>query len=87
MTELTVGTKKGLFLLEGDPGGGFHLAARAFEGEPVEYATRDPRSGRLFAAVSSPLYGPKLFYSDDGSGEQSHPEGLAFRAGHQCIER
>ena len=81
MTELTVGTKKGLFLLEGDPGGGFHLAARAFEGEPVEYATRDPRSGRLFAAVSSPLYGPKLFYSDDGSGEWTQAEGLELPAG------
>jgi len=81
LTELLVGTKKGLFLLEGEPGAEYGIAARAFEGEPVEYATRDPRSGRLFASVSSPLYGPKLFYSDDGSGEWTQAEGLELPAG------
>ena len=45
MTELLVGTKKGLFVLEGEPGGGFEVTARAFAGEPVEYAMRDPRIG------------------------------------------
>ena len=46
MTELLVGTKKGLFALEGEPGGDFEVIARAFAGEPVEYAMRDPRTGR-----------------------------------------
>ena len=46
MTELLVGTKKGLFVLEGDPGGGFEVTARAFAGEPVEYAMRDPARQR-----------------------------------------
>ena len=55
MTELLVGTKKGLFVLEGEPGDGFQVTARAFAGEPVEYALRDPRSGRILAATSSPL--------------------------------
>ena len=49
MTELLVGTKKGLFVLEGEPGGAFAVRARAFAGEPVEYAMRDPRSGRVIA--------------------------------------
>ena len=49
MTELLVGTKKGLFVLEGEPGGAFAVRARAFAGEPVEYAMRDPRSGRVLA--------------------------------------
>ena len=44
MTELLVGTKKGLFVLEGEPGAPFEVTARAFAGEPVEYAMRDPRS-------------------------------------------
>ena len=44
MTELLVGTKKGLFVLEGEPGAAFEVTARAFAGEPVEYAMRDPRS-------------------------------------------
>lgn len=70
MTELLVGTKKGLFALEGEPGSPFEVAARAFAGEPVEYAMRDPRTGRVIASVTSPFYGPKLwvvlFVSHDG---------------------
>ena len=62
MTELLVGTRKGLFGLEGEPGADFEVKARAFAGEPVEYATRDPRTGRLFASVTSPIYGPKIWY-------------------------
>ena len=49
MTELLVGTRKGLFVLEGEPGAAFALVTRAFVGEPVDYAMRDPRTGRLFA--------------------------------------
>ena len=55
MTELIVGTKKGLFLLEGDPSAGIEIKARAFAGEPVDFATRDPASGRVLATVTSPL--------------------------------
>jgi hypothetical protein len=57
MTQLLVGTKKGLFVLEGEPGAEFELTARAFAGEPVEYATRDPRTSRVLASVGSPFYG------------------------------
>ena len=46
MTELLVSTKKGLFVLEGEPGGAFEVSARAFAGDPVEYAIRVPRTGR-----------------------------------------
>jgi len=60
MTELLVGTKKGLFALEGRRGGPWAVRARAFAGEPVEYAMRDPRTGRLIASVTSAFYGPKL---------------------------
>ena len=41
MTELLVGTKKGLFVLDGE-GGEFAVRSRAFAGEPVDYAMRDP---------------------------------------------
>ena len=68
MTELLVGTKKGLFVLEGDGGGPLEVRTRAFAGEPVEYAMRDPRSGRVLAAVTSGWYGPKIFHSDDPAG-------------------
>jgi photosystem II stability/assembly factor-like uncharacterized protein len=81
MTELLVGTKKGLFVLEGEPGAGYELTARAFAGEPVEYALRDPRSGRVLAATSNPFYGPKVFYADDPAGEWEQAEGVALPEG------
>jgi photosystem II stability/assembly factor-like uncharacterized protein len=81
VTELVVGTKKGLFLLDGEPGGEFAVKQRAFAGEPVEYAMRDERTGRVFAGMVSPFYGPKLFYSDDDGGDWAQTEGLELPEG------
>ena len=88
MTELLVGTKKGLFVLEGEPGAEFGVKARAFAGEPVEYAMRDPRTGRLLASVTSAFYGPKIWYTDDPSGEWEQAEGVALpEGGEAALER
>src|SRR5690242_21865061 len=87
MTELLVGTKKGLFVLEDDPGGEFAVVARAFAGEPVEYAMRDPGSGRVLATTTSPFYGPKIFYADDPAGEWTQAEGLELPGGDQALVR
>jgi photosystem II stability/assembly factor-like uncharacterized protein len=81
MTELLVGTKKGLFALEGVPGEPFEVTARSFAGEPVEYALRDPRSGRVLAAVTSAFYGPKLWYADDPAGAWEQASGVTLPAG------
>jgi hypothetical protein len=81
MTELLVGTKKGLFALEGAPGEPFEVTARAFAGEPVEYALREPRSGRLLASVTSAFYGPKIWYADDPAGEWAQASGVVLPAG------
>ena len=81
MTELLIGTKKGLFALEGTPRDGFEVTARAFAGEPVEYAIRDRRSGRVHAAVTSPFYGPKIFVADDPAGRWEQADGLALPGG------
>jgi hypothetical protein len=88
MTQLLVGTKKGLFALEGD-NGSFEITSRAFAGEPVEFATRDPRSGRYLACVTSAFYGPKVFYTDDlGAEEWQQAEGLALpEGGEASLER
>jgi photosystem II stability/assembly factor-like uncharacterized protein len=83
MTELLVGTKKGLFTLEGEPGARFEITARAFAGEPVEFAMRDPRSGRYLASVTSPFYGPKLWVTDDVAGEWAQADGLALPEGEE----
>ena len=88
MTEVLLGTKKGLFVLEGDPVGGFEITARAFAGEPVDFAIRDPRSGRLLATMTSPFYGPKIFITDDPNGEWQQAEGVALpEGGDQALER
>jgi photosystem II stability/assembly factor-like uncharacterized protein len=88
MSELIVGTKKGLFVLDGAAGDDFTVRARAFAGEPVDYAMRDPRSGRLFATMTSPFYGPKIFYTDDPAGEWAQAEGVALpEGGEHALER
>jgi photosystem II stability/assembly factor-like uncharacterized protein len=89
LTELIVGTKKGLFVLEGEPGSGFEIKTRAFAGEPVDFATRDARSGRLLATVTSPFYGPKIFYTDgDPDAEWEQADGIALpEGGDQALER
>ena len=89
MTELVVGTKKGLFLLEGEPGSAFEITTRAFAGQPVDFATRDPRTGRLFATVTSPFYGPKVFYTDgDPDEDWAQADGIALpEGGDQALER
>ena len=88
MTELLVGTKKGLIVLEGEPGSTFELTQRLFAGEPVEYALRDPRTGRVYASVTSPFYGPKLWYADDPAGEWEQARGVALPdGGDAALER
>ncbi|HEU4656896.1 MAG TPA: hypothetical protein VFR97_05205 [Capillimicrobium sp.] len=88
MTELLVGTKKGFFVLEGEPGGPFDVRARAFAGEPVEYAMRHPHTGTLLASVTSPFYGPKIFLADDAAGDWEQAQGLELPAGgDEALER
>ena len=80
MTELLVGTRKGLVVLRGPRGGAMQVAARSFPGEVVEYAIRDPRSKRYFASVTHGQFGPHLFYTDDPAGQWQQAEGPAFPA-------
>jgi photosystem II stability/assembly factor-like uncharacterized protein len=81
MTELLIGTKKGLFALAGEPGEPFEVTARAFAGDPVEFAVRDPRSGRIVASVTSPFYGPKLYYTEESAEEWVQAEGVELPPG------
>jgi hypothetical protein len=81
MTELLVGTRKGLFALAGEPGEPFEVTARAFAGQAVEYAMRDPRSGRYLASVTSWFYGPKIWVADDPGGEWEQATGAELPEG------
>jgi len=88
MTELLVATKKGLFVLEGEPGAPFDVTARAFAGDPIEYAVRDARSGRVFVSATSPFYGPKIWYADDPAGDWEQADGVALPlSGETALER
>jgi hypothetical protein len=78
MRELLVGTRKGLFTLRGEPGGSFEMAGRAFDGTVIEYAMRDPRTGRSFASHTSGFFGPRLMHTMDPTGEWEHAPTLAF---------
>ena len=69
MTDVLVGTKKGMFVLHGDVDSGFEVTARAFPGQSVEYAMRDPRTGRYLASVTSWFYGGRIWVeSNEGKG-------------------
>jgi hypothetical protein len=78
MTELLVGTKKGLFTLRGEPGEPFEVAARDFAGDVVEFAVRDPRTGRTFASDTSGWYGPRVMFRDADDQEWRQAQGLEF---------
>jgi photosystem II stability/assembly factor-like uncharacterized protein len=88
MTELLVGTRKGLFVLEGEPGSAFEITTRAFEGDPVDYAMREPHSGRVYAAVTSPFWGPRIWYTDDVTGEWESARGVSLpKGGDKALKR
>ncbi len=86
--EVLVGSKKGLYVLRGQRGQPLDVARRDFAGQSVDFACRDARSGRYFAAVTHGHYGPRLFYREglDGDATDSaadgwlQAEGLTFPA-------
>jgi sulfur carrier protein ThiS len=77
-TELLVGTRKGLFVLRGEREGEMDVVARAFPGSSVEFAIRDPRSGRYFASVTHGQFGPRVYLADDPTGAWDQTEGPRF---------
>ena len=89
MTELLVGTKKGLFVLEGEPGArvrGDRARVRRRAGR-VRDARPAHRAGVL-ASVTSPFYGPKIWYADDPAGEWEQADGVALpEGGDAALER
>ena len=73
-----MGTKKGLFVLQGEGDGPYEVAARAFAGDVVEFAAKDRRTGRYLASVTSGFYGPRLLWTDDPGGEWQVAAGPSF---------
>lgn len=79
--EVLVGTRKGLLVLRGPHDGELTRVCRRFEGNEVEYAIRDPRSGYVYASVTHGHYGPRIFRTRDveaASEDWEQTEGPAF---------
>ena len=76
--ELLVGTRKGLFVIEGQAGDEFQIKARSFAGSTVEFALRDRRTGTYYAAVTNGWFGPRIYYTDDPAGEWTDASGVAL---------
>ena len=86
--EVLVGTRKGLIVLRGPRGGPMEVVARRFQGNTVEFAMRDRRSGRYLASVTHGQFGPRLYHAEDPVGEWEQAEGPAFPEGAgEAVER
>ncbi|MGH2841498.1 MAG: exo-alpha-sialidase, partial [Solirubrobacteraceae bacterium] len=56
---------------------------------PVDYAVRDPRTGRVFVAATSSFFGPKIWFTDDlAAGDWELATGVALpRGGDEALKR
>ena len=79
-----LGTRKGAFILAGDPAvrgrpDGWRLSGPLCEGWPINHFCQDPASGALLAGGGSPWYGAAVWRSDDLGATWSHSsQGLTY---------
>lgn len=64
--ELLIGTRKGLVIGRSEDREHWEFGETQFIGWQIDYAIRDPRTGRLHVAASHAQWGPHLHRSDDG---------------------
>ena len=78
-TMLTVGTRKGVFLLESDDRRKWTLRGPFCEGWPVYHAIYDPATGSIYAAAASEWHGSAVWRSPDlGETWEMSSEGLSY---------
>jgi len=79
-TALLVGTRKGLFVLDGDSSRDeWQVRGPLCDGWPIHDAIIDPATGALLAAGGNNWYGPAVWRSDDIGETWSHSsEGLTY---------
>ncbi|MBK8908750.1 MAG: exo-alpha-sialidase [Rhodospirillales bacterium] len=77
---LLVGTRKGVFLLEGDGRRNqWGLRGPFCEAWPINHVVGDPASGAIYAAGGNEWFGPAVWKSEDLGATWTHSsEGLAF---------
>jgi hypothetical protein len=78
-TLLTVGTRKGAFLLESDDRQDWTLRGPFCEGWPVYHAFYDPTTDSIYAAAASEWHGSAVWRTSDlGETWEHSSEGLAY---------
>ena len=77
---LLVGTRKGLFVLDGDADrDSWNVRGPLCDGWPIHDAIHDPSTGAIFAGGGSNWYGPAVWRSDDLGETWSHSsEGMTY---------
>lgn len=85
---LLIGTKKGLFLLDGDPAdGAWTLDGPHCETWPINHAVADPLTGAIFAGGGNEWFGPAVWTSPDGGASWRHSsEGLRYAEGEDPVQ-
>jgi hypothetical protein len=64
------------------------VMTRVFAGDTVEFAIREPRTGRYFASVTSGHYGPRMLHAMDPAGEWEPASGIGYpQGGDWTLER
>jgi photosystem II stability/assembly factor-like uncharacterized protein len=83
--QLLVGTPKGAFILDSDPGRrDWDLRGPLCEGWPIHDLIIEPSSGAILAAGGSPWYGPAVWRSEDGGSTWTHSSvGLTYGDQHE----
>ena len=78
-TLLLIGTRKGLFLIEGEGRRDWTVRGPFCEGWPIYHAIHDPDSGTLYAAAASEWHGAGVWRSGDlGESWELSSEGLSY---------
>ena len=78
VTQLVIGTRKGLFLAESENRRDWELRGPYCESWPVYHGLRDPLSGDIYAAAASEWHGSAVWASsDNGETWSQSSEGLA----------
>ncbi len=88
IVRLLIGTKKGLFLLDGDAERRrWSLQGPFCEAWPINHAVADPATGTIYAAGGNEWFGPAVWKSADGGESWTHSsDGLRYPEGQEPVK-
>ena len=87
MVHILVGTRKGVFILDGDAGRrSWSLRGPFCETWPINHVVADPRHGTLYAAGGNEWFGPAIWKSTDLGASWTHSsKGIAYDEGEEPV--